>query len=137
MPHAGDELFIPKGSVQGGRVKEGTRSIHAFGGMRVCPFEIVNYSDEMKEDVLAFLSDEFKRAGKRFEPGSRHKIYQDIKNNFILFLCMKDCGKIIGTAALCKLSESDCTHFVPFAAQLLGESPGAVLKVWGSPNSIA
>ena len=33
--HAGDELFIPKGSVQGGRVKAGTRSIHAFGGQRV------------------------------------------------------------------------------------------------------
>lgn len=25
-----DELFIPKDSVQGGRVKAGTRSIHAF-----------------------------------------------------------------------------------------------------------
>ena len=33
--HAGDELFIPKGSLQGGRVKAGTRSIHAFGGRRV------------------------------------------------------------------------------------------------------
>ena len=33
--HAGDELFIPKGSLQGGRVKAGTRSIHAFGGKRV------------------------------------------------------------------------------------------------------
>ncbi|MBQ6566760.1 MAG: cupin domain-containing protein, partial [Treponema sp.] len=32
--HAGDELFIPKGSLQGGRVKAGTRSIHAFGGAR-------------------------------------------------------------------------------------------------------
>ena len=30
-----DELFIPKGSLQGGRVKAGTRSIHAFGGQRV------------------------------------------------------------------------------------------------------
>ena len=29
------ELFIPKGSLQGGRVKAGTRSIHAFGGRRV------------------------------------------------------------------------------------------------------
>ena len=26
------ELFIPKGSMQDGRVKAGTRSIHAFGG---------------------------------------------------------------------------------------------------------
>ena len=33
--HAGDELFIPKGSIQGGRVKAGTRSLHAFGGQRV------------------------------------------------------------------------------------------------------
>lgn len=33
--HAGDELFIPKGALQGGRVKAGTRSIHAFGGTRV------------------------------------------------------------------------------------------------------
>lgn len=33
--HAGDELFIPRGSLQGGRVKAGTRSIHAFGGKRV------------------------------------------------------------------------------------------------------
>ena len=33
--HAGDELFIPKGSLQGGRVKAGTRSIHAFGGQRM------------------------------------------------------------------------------------------------------
>ena len=105
---AGDELFIPKGSLQGGRVKAGTRSIHAFGGMRVCPFEIANYSDEMKDDVHAFLAEEFAQAGKTFEPLSRHKIYQDIKHNFILFLCMKDGSKIIGTVALCRLNESAC-----------------------------
>ncbi len=35
--HAGDELFIPKGSIQGGKVRAGTRSIHAFGGQRVRP----------------------------------------------------------------------------------------------------
>ena len=31
----GDELFIPSGSLQGGRCKAGTRTIHAFGGTRV------------------------------------------------------------------------------------------------------
>ena len=35
FPKFGDELFIPKGSVHGGRAKAGTRSIHAFGGQRV------------------------------------------------------------------------------------------------------
>lgn len=33
--HAGDELFIPKGTLQGGRCKAGTRTIHAFGGRRI------------------------------------------------------------------------------------------------------
>jgi len=33
--HAGDELFIPKGALQGGRCKAGTRTIHAFGGKRI------------------------------------------------------------------------------------------------------
>lgn len=33
--HAGGELFIPKGTVQGSRCKAGTRTIHAFGGRRI------------------------------------------------------------------------------------------------------
>jgi quercetin dioxygenase-like cupin family protein len=33
--HAGEELVIPKGSLQGGRCKAGTRTIHAFGGKRI------------------------------------------------------------------------------------------------------
>ena len=33
--HAGDEIFIPKGTLQGGRCKAGTRTIHAFGGKRI------------------------------------------------------------------------------------------------------
>lgn len=31
----GDELVIPAGTEQGGRIKAGTRTIHAFGGRRV------------------------------------------------------------------------------------------------------
>lgn len=31
----GDELFIPKGTVQWGRCTAGTRTIHAFGGQRI------------------------------------------------------------------------------------------------------
>ncbi len=31
----GDELFIPKGTLQSGRCVAGTRSIHAFGGKRI------------------------------------------------------------------------------------------------------
>ncbi len=33
--HPGDEIFIPKGTLQGGRCKAGTRTIHAFGGKRI------------------------------------------------------------------------------------------------------
>lgn len=31
----GDELFIPKGSLQSGKCIAGTRTIHAFGGRRI------------------------------------------------------------------------------------------------------
>lgn len=31
---AGDEMLIPKGTLQGGKCKAGTRTIHAFGGAR-------------------------------------------------------------------------------------------------------
>ena len=31
----GDELFIPKGTLQGGSCIAGTRTIHAFGGKRI------------------------------------------------------------------------------------------------------
>lgn len=33
--HKGDELLIPKGTPHHGRVKKGTRTIHAFGGKRI------------------------------------------------------------------------------------------------------
>lgn len=33
--HAGDEMVIPKGTLQGGMCKAGTRTIHAFGGKRI------------------------------------------------------------------------------------------------------
>ncbi|WP_026882931.1 cupin domain-containing protein [Clostridium akagii] len=33
--HPGNELFIPKGVLQGGSCKAGTRTIHAFGGTRI------------------------------------------------------------------------------------------------------
>jgi len=33
--HPGEEIFIPKGTLQGGRCKAGTRTIHAFGGARI------------------------------------------------------------------------------------------------------
>ncbi len=37
MLRRGDEFFIPKGTLHGGRVKAGTRTIHVFGGKRIQP----------------------------------------------------------------------------------------------------
>ncbi|MEI6100983.1 MAG: cupin domain-containing protein [Eubacteriales bacterium] len=34
--HPGDELFVPKGTEQWGSCIAGTRTISAFGGMRIC-----------------------------------------------------------------------------------------------------
>ncbi len=108
MLHAGDELFIPKGSMQGGRVKAGTRSIHAFGGRRVNEYRTMPFDDTMKEAVHSFLSAQFECCGKSFEPQGRHSIYNDITGNFELFLCILENGDVVGTAALKRLNESDC-----------------------------
>ena len=106
--HAGDELFIPKGSVQGGRVKKGTRSIHVFGGQRITQYQTVHYSPEMFDDVCEFLTNSFSESGKTFDINGRHRDYRDIMGNFELFLCMTDNKRIIGTVAVKKLSDKDC-----------------------------
>ena len=106
--HAGDELFIPAGSIQGGRVKKGTRSIHAFGGQRVSPFDITVFTEDMQDDVTGFLADVYEENGKVFDIGGRHRIYADIGNNFELFLCIRRKDDIVGTAALKRLSDTDC-----------------------------
>ncbi len=72
------------------------------------PYELVPYSDDIKEKVFDFLSKAFMDAGKKFELESRHKIYKDIQKNFILFLCMMDADKLIGTVALKNLDEASC-----------------------------
>ena len=106
--HAGDELFIPKGSLQGGRVKKGTRSIHAFGGQRISPYTIVPYTDEMYSDVCDFLTDSFAESGKTFDINGRHKDYSDITGKFELFLCMYYNKKLIGTVAVKRLTNTEC-----------------------------
>ena len=105
---AGDELFIPKGSLQGGRVKKGTRSVHAFGGQRISPFTISPCSGDMKSDIHGFLTESFAESGKVFDINGRHREYSDIPGKFEQFWCMKDCGRIIGTVAVKKLSDTDC-----------------------------
>ncbi|MBQ7990122.1 MAG: GNAT family N-acetyltransferase [Oscillospiraceae bacterium] len=105
---AGDELFIPKGTLQGGRVKKGTRSIHAFGGQRVSPYHTEEYTADMKDSVTAFLAAVFAENGKVFDINGRHSIYKDIGGSFELFICTFEHGEIVGTAALKRLSDSDC-----------------------------
>ena len=110
--HAGDELFIPKGSLQGGGCKAGTRTIHAFGGKRVKLgkdiMDIKNYSPDMRERVHDFFGRVFPESGKSFESEGRHSVFADIERNFIVFLCLFDGDKIIGTAAVKRLNASDC-----------------------------
>ena len=105
---AGDELFIPKGTLQGGRVKKGTRSVHAFGGQRVSPCHTEEYSPDMKDRVTAFLTAVFAENGKVFDISGRHSMYKDIEGSFELFLCTFEHSEIVGTVALKRLSDRDC-----------------------------
>lgn len=71
-------------------------------------FEIREYSADMKDKVLAFLSRAFPESGKTFEPEGRHCAFADIERNFIGFWCLFGNDDIIGTVAVKKLSETDC-----------------------------
>ena len=105
---AGDELFIPKGALQGGKVKKGTRSIHAFGGQRVSPYHTEEYTADMKDSVLAFLAAVFAENGKMLDINGRHSMYKNIEDSFELFICTFEHSEIVGTAALRRLSDRDC-----------------------------
>ena len=69
---------------------------------------IKEYSADMQEDVLQFLTDVFPESGKAFEPNGRHAAFADAVHNFTGFWCMFDDDKLIGTAAVKKLSDTVC-----------------------------
>ena len=49
--HSGDEAFIPHGTRQWGRCTAGTRTIHAFGGLRIRPKETIPDQEENHENL--------------------------------------------------------------------------------------
>ena len=66
-------------------------------------FEIREYSADMREKVLAFLSSVFPESDKHFEPEGRHCAFADIEHNFAGFWCLFDEDDIIGTVAVKRL----------------------------------
>lgn len=71
-------------------------------------YEIREYSADMREKVLAFLSSVFPESGKPFEPEGRHCAFADIEHSFAGFWCLFDEDAIIGTVAVKRLSDTDC-----------------------------
>lgn len=71
-------------------------------------FEIKEYSADMKDKVLVFLSKVFIESGKSFEPEGRHCAFADIGRHFAGFWCLFRNDDVIGTVAVKKLSDTDC-----------------------------
>ena len=68
--------------------------------------EMVSYDPSLKQAVFDFTGKCFEELGKRFEPEGRHSFYNDIENEFDVFYCIVDNGRVLGTVALKKLDEN-------------------------------
>lgn len=67
---------------------------------------IVPYNDSFKQQVFDFTDKCFEELGKKFEPDGRHDFYNSIGDNFVVFYCLFDQDKLIGTVALKKIDEN-------------------------------
>ena len=70
--------------------------------------ELVEYSDELKDEVFRFTSECFTELGKEFEPEGRHGFYKRISSYFAGFWWLVDSGRVVGTVAISRLDESTC-----------------------------
>lgn len=61
---------------------------------------LVAYNDSYKQKVFDFTDKCFDELGKKFDPSGRHDFYNDIENNFVVFYCLLDQDRLIGTVAL-------------------------------------
>ena len=70
--------------------------------------EIKNYFPALRETVHDFLEKVFPESGKNFEPEGRRSVFADIERNCVVFLCLFDGNRLTGTAAVKRLSDTDC-----------------------------
>ena len=71
-------------------------------------YEVKEFSADMQRDVNDFFANVFPEAGKTYEPEGRHAVFADAEHNFIGFWCLFDDDKLIGTAAVKKLGDTEC-----------------------------
>lgn len=67
---------------------------------------LIPYNDSYKQKVFDFTDKCFEELGKKFEPDGRHDFYNNIGDNFVVFYCLFDQDKLIGTVALKKIDEN-------------------------------
>ena len=67
---------------------------------------LVPFNESYKQKVFDFTDKCFEELGKKFEPDGRHDFYNNIGDNFVVFYCLFDQDKLIGTVALKKLDEN-------------------------------
>lgn len=71
-------------------------------------FSIKPYSKDFHPEVISFLTACFPESGKPFDYAGIHSFYRDIDAYFERFWCLFDDDVLIGTAAVKRLSSTDC-----------------------------
>ena len=86
-----------------GQNLDGDKIGHVTDGIE--DITLVPFNDSYKQRVFDFTDKCFEELGKKFEPSGRHSFYNDITNNFVVFYCLLDQDKLIGTVGLKKTDE--------------------------------
>ena len=71
-------------------------------------YEIVVYEEKLKEDVIEFYRNVLPESGRTLDLSGKHKVFQDIKNNYEEFWCLFDDNHLIGTVGINRMLNEKC-----------------------------
>lgn len=61
---------------------------------------LIPYDESLKASLFDFTAECFRDIGKTFEPDGRHSFYNDIPEEFKLFLCLAEENNVKGSVAI-------------------------------------
>ena len=71
-------------------------------------YEVKVYEEQLKSDVIEFYKNVLPECGRELDLNGKHKVFQDIQNNYENFWCLFCNNHLIGTVGVKRLNEKNC-----------------------------
>ena len=71
-------------------------------------YEVKVYEEQLKSDVIGFYKNVLPESGRELDLNGKHKVFQDIQNNYENFWCLFCNNHLIGTVGVKRLNEKNC-----------------------------